>query len=162
MQIDDEQQLKQRLGIDSWRNVSRDTFIDFATVLPEVSDELGRRILAQFPDFKTLVLDSLVGLRDQAAEGTKANWRSQKKVHKAFAEYREMLTRELDRENLSSEDRFAVMRLFSMAVNDEALKDSEHKEFVLRALGMVATVGIVAVTAGAAVLSGRGGIGGRH
>ncbi|WKK71890.1 hypothetical protein Q0F99_01695 [Rathayibacter oskolensis] len=72
-----------------------------------------------------------------------------------------MLTRELDREDLTSEDRFAVMRLFSMAVNDEALKDTEHKEFVLRALGMVATVGIVAVTAGAAVLSGRGGIGGR-
>ncbi|WKK71889.1 hypothetical protein Q0F99_01690 [Rathayibacter oskolensis] len=69
MQIDDEQQLKQRLGIDSWRNVSRDSFIDFATVLPSVSEELGRRILEQFPDFKALVLDSLVGLRDQAAEG---------------------------------------------------------------------------------------------
>jgi hypothetical protein len=160
MDIDNEEQLKQRLGIDTWRNLSREKFVDFASELPNMSEELALKVIEQFPDFKTLVLDSFTVVRDQAAEAAKSNWKSQKKVHKAFADYRAMLSRELDRENLSSADRFAVMQLFKTAIDDEALKDSEHKAFVLQALGMVATVGVVAVAAGAAVLGGRTRIGG--
>lgn len=160
MDIDNEEQLKERLGIDSWRNLSREKFVDFASELPNMSDDLALKVVEQFPDFKTLVLDSFAVVRDQATEAAKWNWKSQKKVHKAFAEYRALLSRELDRETLSSADRFTVMQLFKTAIDDEALKDSEHKAFVLRTLGVVATVGVVAITAGSAILGGRTRIGG--
>jgi hypothetical protein len=158
VEIENEEQLKQRMGIDSWRNLSKEKFLTFVSDLPNMSEEVALKVVAQFPDFKSLVMGSFEQVHEQAANAVGANWKSQKKVHKAFAEYREVLNRELDRESLSAEDRFAVLKLFKDAIDDEANKDSEHKAFVLRALGVVAAAGVVAVAAAAAVLGGKGKI----
>ncbi|PPH46846.1 hypothetical protein C5C42_05705 [Rathayibacter sp. AY1F7] len=160
MDYSNEDDLKQRIGIVSWRNLSKENFIAFASELPNMSEELALKVVEQFPDFRNLVLDSFSEVRDQASSAVRANWKSQKKVHRAFAEYRAVLNRELDRDTLSAADRYSVLRLFKEAIDDEALKDSEHKAFVLRALGIVAMVAVAGVSTGVAVLGGRARIGG--
>jgi truncated hemoglobin YjbI len=155
VEIDDEEQLKQRIGIDSWRNLSKEKFLTFVSDLPNMSEEVALKVVEQFPDFKKLVMGSFEQVHEQATKAVGTNWRSQKKVHKAFGEYREVLSRELERENLSAEDRFAVLKLFKEAIDEEAHKDSEHKAFVLRTIGIVAAAGAVVVAAGVAVLGGK-------
>lgn len=156
MKFETEEDLKNSMGIDSWRNLSKDKFITFVSDLPEMSKDLAIKVVEQFPDFKGLVLDSLSRVQDQATHAVDANWKSQKKVHKAFAEYRAVLTRELDRDNLTSEDRFAILELFKKAVDDESLKDTEHKAFVQRTVAIVGTAALIVVAAGAAVLGVKG------
>lgn len=158
MEIENEEELKQRMGIDSWRNLSKDKLLTFVSDLPNMSQEVALKVIEQFPDFKTLVMDSFNQVQEQATNAVGANWKSQKKVHTAFAEYREILKQELDRENLSTQDRFSILELLKHAIDDEAKKDSEHKAFAIRILGVVATAAVVVVAAGAAVLGGKGKI----
>lgn len=152
MEFEDEEELKRKMGIESWRNMSKDKFLTFVSELPNMSQEVAIKVVEQFPDFKSLVLESLGQVQAQATNTVTANWKSQKKVHKAFAEYRKLLNRELDRENLSPQDRFTILELLKKAIDDESLKDSEHKAFALRTLGVVATTAVIIVAAGAAVL----------
>lgn len=155
MEYKTETELMRKLDIGSWRNLSKDKFITFVSELPNMSKEVAIRVVEQFPDFKNLVMDSFDQVQQQATIAVAANWKSQKRVHKAFADYREILSRELDRENLSAEARFSVLELFKKAIDDESRKDSEHKAFVLRALSIVATAAVVVVAAGASVLGAK-------
>ena len=82
------------------------------------------------------------------------------KVHKAFAEYRAILSRELDREGLTSEDRFKILEKLGNAIDKESAKDSEHKAFAYKMFTTVASVVVLGVGAGAAILGGKAKIGG--
>jgi len=155
MQFENEDELKQKMGIDSWRNLSKEKFLTFVSELPNMSQEVALKVVEQFPDFKSLVMGSFDHVQAQATNAVGTNWKSQKKVHNAFTEYRAILSKELDRDNLSSEDRFRILELLKNALDDEALKDSEHKAFALKALGVVASAAVVVVAAGLTVLGGK-------
>ncbi|MFE7845926.1 hypothetical protein ACFUTX_12140 [Microbacterium sp. NPDC057407] len=155
MEYQDEEQLKQKIGIDSWRNLSKEKFLTFVSELPNMSEEVALKVVEQFPDFKSLVLGSLDDVQKEAANLVGVNWKSQKKVHEAFAHYREILSKELDRDNLTSEDRFRILEMLKKALDDEALKDREHKAFALKVLGVVASAAAIAVAASVAVLGGK-------
>jgi hypothetical protein len=155
MSANEENDLKRKLGIESWKNLSKDKFLTFVSEMPNMSKEVTLKIIDQFPDFKSLVLDSLGQVEEQAANALAANWKSQKKVHKAFAEQREMLRRELDREGLTSEDRFSILRMFAESVEKEAAKDSEHKIFSYKLVTTVAGIAVGGVAAGLAILGGK-------
>lgn len=155
MQFENEDDLKRTMGIESWRNLSREKFLTFVSELPNMSQEVAIKVVEQFPDFKALVSSSLDQVHEQATNAVNSNWKSQKKVHKAFSEYRAILKTELAREHLTSEDRFRILELLQKAMSDEAMKDSEHKAFVVKALTVVAAAAVVAATAGLAVLGGK-------
>jgi hypothetical protein len=152
MDIKNEDDLRKSLGIDSWRNLSKDKLLAFVSEMPNMSKEVALKAIEQFPDFRSLVVDSLTQVQAQAAHAVDVNWKSQKKVHKALADYRKALERELDRENLTTEDRFAILGLFQKAIDQESAKDSEHKAFVFGIIGTVAKVAAVGLVAAVAVL----------
>lgn len=154
-EIVNEDELKERLGISSWRNLSKDRLISFVSDLPNMDKEVALAAIAQFPDFKHLVLDAFGEVRDQATEGMRFNWKSQKRVHQAFEQYREILSKELDREELAPEDRFAILQMLKEAIDSEADKDRENKEFLFRIAGVVATGAVVLTAAALAVLGGK-------
>jgi len=98
-------------------------------------------------------------LEQSYGHALRSNWKSQKKVHRAFSEYRAALNRELEREALTPEERFRILEMIREAVDTESEKDSEHKAFVMKALGIVATAAVVVVGAGIAFVGGKVGIG---
>ena len=79
MGIENEEELKRKMGIESWRNLSKDKFLTFVSDLPNMSNEVAIKVIEQFPDFKSLVLDSLNQIQEQAEKAVGANWKSQKK-----------------------------------------------------------------------------------
>lgn len=126
-----ETDLMKRLDIESWRNLSKDKLMAFISDLPNMDKQVALEIVGRFPDFKGLVLDTFARLQEQAEQGMRLNHKSQKKVHQAFKQYRMILSRELERENLTSEDRFMILELLKDAIDAEALKDADNKEFLL-------------------------------
>lgn len=161
MSASEEFELKRKLGIESWKNLSKDKFLTFVSEMPNMSKEVTLKVIEQFPDLKSLVLDSLGQVEVQAANALDSNWKSQKKIHKAFAEQREILRRELDRERLTTEDRFSILKLLAETIDKEAAKDSEHKAFFYKLVTTVASITVVGVAAGLAILGGKSKIGGR-
>lgn len=154
MNFESEDELKHRLGIESWRNLSKEKLLSFVSELSSMDPEVAMKVVAEFPNFKTLVIESLEHVKEQAENSVEANWRSQKKVHKAFAQYRIILTNELERQSITSEDRFRILSLLAEAIDKEAAKDSEHKNFVFR---MTATLGTIAVAGAGIALAMLGG-----
>lgn len=155
-----EQKIMKQLGIESWRNLSKDKFMTFVSDLPKVDKEVALEIVAQFPNFKDLVLSSLDHAKETIDHGREINWKSQKKFHKALKEYRQILSKELDRENLTSEERFEVLKLLREAIEMESAKDSEDKKFQVVISGMVLAFGATAIAAAVAALGGKSHISG--
>ena len=160
MPFENEDEILKRLGIESWRNLSKEKLLTFVSDLPNIDPKVALAIVAQFPNFKSLVQESLDQTKDHAENAISMNWKSQKKVHEAFAEYREILSKELDRDDLTADDRFRIIEMLRDALQMEASKDSEHKSFVFKILGTVGVVTVAGSALALALLGGKARIGG--
>lgn len=154
MALDSEEAIKKTLNIDSWRNLSKDKFLTFVSELPNMDKEVAMKAIAQFPEFSTLVIAGLDQFKEQALAAQKFNWKGQRQVHKAFKDYRAMLNRELEREDLTGEDRFRILQLVNDAISKQMGLQQEHQNFILKVLGVAATVLITVVGFALALLSG--------
>lgn len=149
MRYRNELELKDALGIESWRNLSKDTFFRFLEKMPDTDPEVALRLISQIPEITTLARSAI----DDAAKAHEAtlasNDRGQETVHQVHMERLAILRAELDRD-LSPEHRLRVLDDIR-EVNANALeKDSENKRFLSEQLDKrLATM----VAASAAVLA---------
>lgn len=160
MTLRSEDDVKRALNIDSWRNLSKDKLLAFVAEMPHMDQEVALKVIEQFPNFKSLVGETLNSFEQRYESAQKFSWKSQKKVHEAFQSYRETLNRELGRENLSVEERFSILEMLRQAVAMESEKDSEHKAFTVKLVTIAATVGVAAIGTAIAALGGKAGFGG--
>jgi hypothetical protein len=155
MKYKDEDEIKRALGIESWRNLSKDKMIRFVAMMPDMGTEVAMKIVEQFPAFKDFALD-VVGAMKKSHESTiSANTQSQEHVHQAFQEFRDTLRNELDKGDLTWEQRWKIIEKMQEAVREEAQKDSENKRFLDGALRKVLVLGGAAVALGVAFVGGR-------
>ena len=153
-----EDDVKKALGIDSWRNLSRDGVMKLVAMMPEMNTEVALKIAEQFPDFKLLATETLKAVNEQLATTFKSNDKSQKRAQRAFAKAQDAYIKELDRDDLSSEERRDLYERILDAARLVDAKDERNKQFIVKALSVVgATVGVVAVAA-VAFVGGRGKI----
>lgn len=69
----DEEQLKEQLGINTWRELSKDKLFDFLQLSPSIDKELHLKILEQVPNFVTLtkeVLENITVVVEQNEKST--------------------------------------------------------------------------------------------
>ena len=124
-----------------------------------MSKESVMAIVASLPDFQNLVTGSLDHVQGATNSVLKANWKSQKKVHAAFEDYRRMIDRELERGPLDPEERYRLLGLAKEAIELEKEMNAEHQYFALAAVKTVAVagaaLGAVAIATAAALISYR-------
>jgi len=130
MQTLNEEQIKKKLGIDSWRNISKDKVIKFAAMMPEMDKEVAIKIIEQFPEFAKFANEVVDTLEEEYKTTIKANADSQEEVFKAFREIREILKDELKRDGLSPEERMDILHMIMETGDKVSEKDSENKEFL--------------------------------
>lgn len=154
MTLRTEDDVKQALGIDSWRNLSKDKFLTFVSELPNMDKDVAMKAVAQFPDFSNLVISGLDQFKEQALAAQKFNWKGQRQVHKAFKDYRAMLNRELERGDLTGDDRFRILQLVNDAITKQMELQERHQNFILKVLGVTASVLVTVVSLALLFLSG--------
>lgn len=148
MGYNSEVEIKQALGIETWRNLSKDKMIRFAAMMPDMDTEVALKIIEQFPVFKDFAVD-VVDSMEKAQEATlSANVQSQDYVHRAFQDIREILKGELNKDDLSWEKRKYIIEQIQETGRQEFHKDSENKQFLDGVLNKVL------VGAGSALLAG--------
>ncbi|MER6332209.1 hypothetical protein ABT298_23330 [Streptomyces sp. NPDC001034] len=136
-----EAEIKRALGIESWRNLSKDKMIRFAAMMPDMGTEVALKIIDQFPSFKEFATEVVNALEKSFDSAVSANKQSQEHVHQALWHIREILQSQLDKECQSWEERKYILDLIMETGRLESLKDSENKKFLnmgLRTLGAVA------------------------
>ncbi|QNP63626.1 hypothetical protein [Streptomyces genisteinicus] len=155
MRYKNEEQIKKALGIDSWRHLSKDKMVRFVAMMPDMSTEVALRIVEQFPAFKDFAKNAVDMMQKQHESTLAANDRSQEHVHQAFREIREILARELDKGDLTWEQRTYLIEQIQKTGRDQSEKDTESKKFLDTTLGKsLAGVGALAALA-VAFVGGR-------
>lgn len=155
-----EEEIKRKLNIESWRNLSKDKILNFMAELSPVDRATAIEVIKQFPNFRLLADDVINSFEKQTRSAHDANWKSQKKVHEAHKSYREALDRELQRDDLDSEERQKYLDMMRESVSRESEKDSEQKDFTLKLVTVGATVAAGLAAAAIAALGGKAGFGG--
>lgn len=155
MALASEAEVKKALEIDSWRNLSRDKVLRFAAMMPDMDKEVALAIVAQFPVFSKFAL-AVLGSVEKANESThSSNSSSQARAHDAYREVREALKGELDKEDLSPEDRKFILESLMETADKESQKDSENKRFLNELFSKTAIAAGAVVAAGLVFVGGK-------
>jgi hypothetical protein len=153
MAYKNEVEIMRALGIESWSGLSKENMIRFAAMMPDMDTEVALKIIEQFPAFKEFATEA-VDTIEKAHESTlSANRRSQRHVHQAFQEIREILKAELGKGDLSWEEKKFLIEKIQETGKLEFQKDSENKQFLDSVLkkvvvGTIATVGLAVTFVG--------------
>ncbi|WP_328365744.1 hypothetical protein OG800_35905 [Streptomyces sp. NBC_00445] len=105
MRYKDEDEIKHALGIDSWRNLSKDKMIRFVAMMPDMGTEVALKIVEQFPAFKDFAQNVVDAMKKSHEATLSANKESQEHVHRAFQDLRDTLKNELDKGDLTWEQK---------------------------------------------------------
>jgi hypothetical protein len=150
-----EQEVMHQLGIESWRNLSKDKMMRFAAMMPEMDTEVALKVIEQFPAFKEFALDTVKEI-EKAHEGTvKANDKSQVHFYATLTDIREILKGELSNDELTWEQRKWIIEQIQDQGKLAFQKDSENKKFLDTILGKVALVGVGVVALGLVFVGGK-------
>lgn len=159
-----EAEIMKALGIDSWRNLSKDKVVRFAAMMPKMAPEVAMKIIEQYPELKVQVLEGLQVIKHTHESSLVSNAASQDQAFAAIERTMAMLQGELDKEGVSSEDKQFLIEKFMESTRMAVAKDSENKRFLETLFGkVVAGVGL-ALAASAVFIGGQliGEISGRN
>lgn len=151
-----EQDVKKAMGIDSFRNLSKDGVMQFVSLMNDTAPEVRLAIIEQFPNFKKLTLDVVDVYKEAQQEVAGAGRDSTQEAHNAWAEVRKILEKELDSNiALTKEERLAYLQMiFDTAEKQGLIHASDQRfwnEYLLKAgqfalggiaLGLVAVAGV--------------------
>jgi predicted phage gp36 major capsid-like protein len=147
MEFDNEEAVKEALGVTTWANASLQKLVKFAAILPSVSKDVALKVAEQLPEIRKTATRALASMEKAYEHTLKANNKSQKRVHEAYEDIRDVLKGQLAEGDLSWEQKKDIYDLLMDTGKEQFAKDSENK----RALdSWLKTAGVVAVAALAA------------
>ncbi|MFJ4469543.1 hypothetical protein ACIP2X_18905 [Streptomyces sp. NPDC089424] len=155
MKYKNEAQIMKALGIESWRNLSKDKMVRFAAMMPNMDTEVALKIVEQFPAFKDFAKDAVSVVERSHQITLSANNQSQEHVHRAWQEVRDILKGELDKDDLSREDKKFLIEQIQETARMQSQKDSENKQFLDGAAKKVLIGAAAAVALTVAFVGGR-------
>ncbi|MGW1809158.1 hypothetical protein [Streptomyces sp. NPDC002078] len=155
MRYKDEVEIKRALGIDTWRNLSKDKMIRFVAMMPDMDTEVALKIVEQFPAFKDFALNVVDAMKTSHESTLSANVQSQEHVHRAYQHLAETIRNELDKGDLTWEQRRELIEKEHEVAKEQSLKDSENKRFLHETYKKVLMLGAAAIVLGLAFVGGR-------
>jgi hypothetical protein len=130
MKYNNENQIKEALGIESWRNLPKDKILQFSAMMPEMDNEVMMKIIDQFPEFRIFAKEILDNAETTFLEALKANQSNQENLHQSFTELRSLIAKELSQEGVSFEEKKYYIEKVMECLNIENKKDSENKVWI--------------------------------
>ena len=153
MKYQNESDVLKSLGIANWRELSRDRFLSFAAMMPEMPSDVALKVIEQFPTFKEFAVETLNGIEASYEKTLAVNGESETRVHEAFADVRRILEDELNRDTLTADEKSNILSLLIETAKHQSQKDTEGKRF-LKEIFAISVSGIVLVVAAGLVFVG--------
>ena len=143
-----EQDVLRKLGIGDIKQLNREKSIQFISMLDRMEPEVAKKALEQFPEFSKICKEILSGYKDTLDKGIESNNASIKRVYDNYNAIILSLQKELDRTDLSFNERVYIIEQMKVIACKIDYKDSENKKWIK---GMAVVGGVIAL-AGIAVL----------
>lgn len=154
-----EAKVLKKLNIEDFRHLTKDKVITMASMLDRMDPEVAKKALEQFPEFAKTTKEMLIEYKDTLDKGLQDNNDSVQAYYNACQSIINSLQSQLESDNLSFEQRKAIIDQMVEITKMMGIKDTENKKFIIRmAMCGAAAVGVVAMTL-ASVLGGNSEIG---
>lgn len=125
-----EQQVKDALQIGSFRNLSKEKIVEFASLIPNMDKDVAISIINQFPAYaesSRKMLEQFKNVCDTALENNKD---SQKDAILAYRKILDDLGEVLKKEELTPEERNHITEQMLEVADRISAKDTENKQFI--------------------------------
>lgn len=150
-----ERDVKESFGLRDWRHLTKDHFLQLASMIPDMDKDLALKILDQVPELKSLSLAALDEMAKTFDSTMGANTASMTMVHEIATERMALLRRELERDDLDPAARLRVLDEARDVHRSMDHKDTENKRFLSEehekqrwfVLACVTTVSVILVGA---------------
>ena len=150
-----EQKALRKLGIDNFRQITKDKILEMYTMLDKMDPEVAKKALEQIPEFSKTMREIFSEYQKSIDVSIEQNGESIRSYYASCDEIISSLQKELDKDNLSFEERRYVMDLMMNIVQMENEKDSENKRFIVKLVTIPTVVIGVVVTAFVTALAGN-------
>lgn len=139
-----EKQVLQKLDIVDFRHLTKDKVMSMATMLNEMEPEVAKKALEQFPNFSDTMKQILCRYADTLDLGMKQNYEEVKSYYETCDMIISTCQKELDKENLSFEEKCFVLQQMVKFAEMKGQKNSEDKKFIatMSAMALVALVAV--------------------
>ena len=152
MKFSNEIQVMSALGLQSWRNLSKDNMLAIASMIPDMDKDVLLKIIEQIPELTRLALGALETIEAQHERSLNFNEKSNQRVHAAYEDTREIIKGDLDRE-ITSKERANIHKLLMESADKQSTKDTENKRFIEALFGKAAVIVVASVVGLLAVLA---------
>ena len=129
-----EQQAKDALQIETFRNLSKNKIMEFVSLIPHMDKEIAMTIINQFPEYADTARKMVEQLNVLCDNAIADNNSSQKNVAVAYKLILEELGYRLKKDDVSFEERVYVTEKMIEVADKLSAKDSENKRFLLSTL----------------------------
>lgn len=129
MKYKNEMQIKKAMGIDSWRNLSRDKVIRFAAMMPDMDKEVMLEIIRTFPEFTKYGNDLLDSLRDTIQKTIDKNSEDYRMSLEIIKETQSICKSQLNREDITAEERILIWKNLMEVTKMVPMLEKENKKF---------------------------------
>lgn len=134
--------------------MTKDKVMVMASMLDKMDPEVAKKALEQFPDFSNTMRDILVEYKSTLEKSLDVNNESIRSYYETCDAIISSCQKELERDNLSFDERKQIVSCMIEVANMKGVKDTENKKLIagLCALG-VSAIGLTA----AALVAALGG-----
>lgn len=125
-----QEEVKEALGISSFRNLSKDKVIEFVSLLPQMDKELALSIIQQFPSYvelATTMVEQLTKTCDSVLEKASVSQVASIEAYKLILNDLSLL---LKKENITKEEQDKITDKMILVADKIAAKDTEGKSFM--------------------------------
>ncbi|MCH5321518.1 MAG: hypothetical protein J1E36_07120 [Eubacterium sp.] len=144
-----EKKVLKKLGIDDFRHLTKDKVITMASMLDKMDPEVAKKAIEQFPDFSNTMKEILIEYKASIDKALESNDESVKSYYDSCDAIIATCQRELEKDNLSFDQRREVVDQMILVARMKGDKDSENKKFI-------ATLVVAGLTAIGVVVSALG------
>ena len=129
MKYKNEMQIKKAMGIESWRNISRDKVIRFAAMMPDMDKEVMLEIIRTFPEFTKYGNELLESLRETILKTIDKNSEDYRMSLEIIKETQSICKEQLNREDITPEERAIIWQNLMEVTKMVPIMDKENKKF---------------------------------
>lgn len=129
MKYKNELQIKKALGVENWRNLSKDKVIRFAALMPDMDKEVMLEIIKSFPEFTKYGNDLMESLKETILKSMDKNSEDYQMSLAIIKETQSICKEQLNRTDLSDEERILIWNNLMEVTKMIPAMDKDNKKF---------------------------------
>lgn len=150
-----EKQVLKNLEIDDFRHITKDKIIKMASILDRMEPEVAKKALEQFPEFSNTAKEILFNYKEILDKAIISNDESIKSYYNICNSIISTLKVELEKEELSFEEKKYFIEQMKEVADMVDKKGSENKKFITILLFLAGAAGTITVGMLASTLGGN-------